>query len=134
MYDCRTYPDMIARELNLEFLTRDGGWGLMNEEVIKHQDLSRTERPVADSDRPPPSTRMKGETVEISGGIKMKSRALLLVTYVLVIATITHFALAVNGFLSLVAGLAVVIAVCHPEYATGVLNQISGLAHRFKGK
>jgi hypothetical protein len=106
----------------------------MNEEVIKQQDLSKTEKPLADSDRPPPSTRMKEETVEINGGIKVKSRALLLVAYVLVIATIAHFALAVNGFLSLVVGLAVVIAVCHPEYATSVLNQMSGLTSRFKSK
>lgn len=102
----------------------------MDDKVIKHQDLTATEKPMADTDRPPPSTRMEGETIEI----KVKSRALLLVAYVLLVATFAHFALAVNGLISLIIALAVIIAICHPEYATGILDRMSGLTNRFRSK
>jgi hypothetical protein len=102
----------------------------VDDRVIKHQDLAATEKPIADSDRPPPSTRMEGETIEI----QVKSRALLLVALVLLVATFAHFALALNGFVSLVLALAVIVAICHPEHATGVLTQMSGLTSKFRSK
>lgn len=102
----------------------------MDDKVIKHQDLTGTEKPLKDTDRPPPSTRMEGETIKI----QVRSRAILLVALVLLVAAFAHFALALNGFISLLLALAVVVTICHPEHTTSILTQISRLTSRFRSK